>query len=143
MSYGCGAQAHAVVVRYDADGTLDATFGFGGLGFYDFDPAIDERATDLQIQQDGRIVIGGYAANSMFVARITTTGAPDPSFGSLGYVLVDNGAAAGDSTAESVTLGPNHSILPVGYFNPAGPGSEDFMIAELTDAGDLAPLFGP
>jgi uncharacterized delta-60 repeat protein len=56
------AQPDFGVVRYDANGTPDATFGIGGIVTVDFFGAADG-AEDIAIQPDGKLVIGGLARN--------------------------------------------------------------------------------
>jgi uncharacterized delta-60 repeat protein len=53
------------VFRYDADGALDTTFGGNGYGMVTTDFGInnDDFAYDVQIQQDGKIVIVGKISN--------------------------------------------------------------------------------
>ncbi len=51
--------------RYNADGTEDATFGNGyGMTHTDFGYNLDDIATGVQIQQDGKIVEVGCASSS-------------------------------------------------------------------------------
>lgn len=47
------------VARYNADGTLDYTFGTGGKVTTDFGATYDEAAS-IAVQPDGKIVVGGY-----------------------------------------------------------------------------------
>jgi uncharacterized delta-60 repeat protein len=50
--------------RYNADGSLDTTFGNGfGMVTTDLGSAYDDYAYDVQIQQDGNIVVVGTASN--------------------------------------------------------------------------------
>lgn len=81
--------------RYDADGTLDATFGDNGTVLTSFgDPArCNAQATAAALEPDGRIVAAGTAGcveaglDSRFaVARYDTDGALDTSFSDDGLV---------------------------------------------------------
>jgi len=50
--------------RYNADGTLDTTFGNNyGIAITDFGGSYNDDAYDVQIQQDGKIVVVGSASN--------------------------------------------------------------------------------
>ncbi len=52
------------LLRYDAEGTLDTTFGNGyGMVITDLSGANDDFAYDVQIQQDGKIVVVGTTSN--------------------------------------------------------------------------------
>lgn len=83
------------IVRYNIDGTLDATFGNGGIVITDFDD-FDDVLSSLSIQADGKIVACGYTAPvfggtgpepSFFVlARYNTDGTLDGSFGTNGKI---------------------------------------------------------
>ena len=88
------------VVRYNANGSVDTTFNPGGglgggviTGFGSSFPA--GSAFALAIQSNGEIVVAGqagignqyFASSSFALARYTTTGQLDTSFGSNGTVL--------------------------------------------------------
>ena len=66
------------VARYNADGSLDSSFGTGGRVTIDFDSP-DDRATAITIQPDGKIVVVGlsYQGTSGYtfgVSRLTSQG---------------------------------------------------------------------
>ena len=74
----------------EADGSLDPSFGTGGIANVDFhQPQVPYSAslTDIALQPDGRIVAVGRVApagasgGSAGVVRLTTAGVPDASFG--------------------------------------------------------------
>jgi uncharacterized delta-60 repeat protein len=91
-----------------APGTLDATFGIGGKVLTGFGVAEDERANRLALQGDGRIVLAGYAydgATSRFaLARYTTDGNLDGSFGVEGKVSTEISAAIGGGFSEALSV---------------------------------------
>jgi uncharacterized delta-60 repeat protein len=73
------------LVRYNANGTLDTTFGRGGKVTTDFAGGADSAAA-VTIQPDGRIIVAGRAANAgtgndFALARYNPNGTLDPSFG--------------------------------------------------------------
>lgn len=72
-----------LLLRYDTNGTLDDTFGTGGMATADVGIGMCF-GQDMVVQDDGRILIGGMAfdamANYVFgVARFDTDGTLDPS----------------------------------------------------------------
>ena len=74
-----------------SDGVLDSTFGTGGIvttNFGGFD-----KAKDVAIQSDGRIVVVGRTGdqddNNFVVVRYLPNGSLDPSFSSDGMVITD------------------------------------------------------
>ena len=74
------------VVRYDNDGSLDATFGTSGKVTTSLTDTDDE-AYSLKIQADGRIVVAGYSNENLFaLVRYHTDGSLDRFFGSAGKV---------------------------------------------------------
>ncbi len=77
-----------VVVRYEADGILDA--GFAGAGFVQTDLGLvhDESATDVAIQTDGKILIAGVSGSQPYLLRYTTAGALDADFGTGGILAL-------------------------------------------------------
>lgn len=51
------------LARYNSDGSLDTTFGIGGIVATDFSGGFDE-ANAVAIQSDGKIVAAGFAGNT-------------------------------------------------------------------------------
>jgi uncharacterized delta-60 repeat protein len=95
---GVDGQGDIVVARYNANGTLDSSFG-GGVGYLRLDidgsaSPTSEVANDIAIHPDGKIVLAGServglgpSPSSVLVARLNTNGSPDESFGSGGFKL--------------------------------------------------------
>ena len=90
------------LVRYNTDGSLDATFGNGGKVTTDL-MSLNDWAHDLLVQPDGKIVIAGgsqhYCGNQCTedyttFARYNTNGSLDAGFGSGGTVLDNNHVGA-------------------------------------------------
>jgi uncharacterized delta-60 repeat protein len=118
---------------------LDQTFGAGGKVTTDFAGAIDS-ASDLLVQTDGKIVVVGDVgpAGDFGLARYTTEGVLDPSFGVGGKATTDFGAA--DSAA---TVAVQHDgKLVVAGSTASGFGTSDFAVARYTTDGQLDPTFG-
>ncbi len=97
------ATQDAVIARYEAHGTPDASFGTAGSVALDFG-GID-RARAVALQSDGSIVIAGtslldtvspYSGPSQgILARVDADGVLDPTFGSGGTVLFTLGLRTG------------------------------------------------
>lgn len=83
----------AAVLRYNSNGSLDSNFGTGGI--VTISSIEDEPFTSVALQSDGKIVAvaGGFSAN---VARFTSAGALDTTFGTNGIVTLNeiNGSPA-------------------------------------------------
>lgn len=78
-----------MVARYNADGSLDTTFGNGGIVAT---PVIrDDTAMAVALQQDGKIVVAGTVTLSSFsrlaLVRYNTDGSLDDTFGDGGIIL--------------------------------------------------------
>jgi uncharacterized delta-60 repeat protein len=75
------------VGRYNADGTLDTTFGTGG---YFTSPTLTQDSTlnpntdGLAIQSNGDIVMAGFVNSSLYAVRLNPNGTPDTTFGTGG-----------------------------------------------------------
>ena len=85
------------LMRYDQFGVLDPTFGTGGVVTTDFNSSTDI-ARSIIVQHDGKLVVAGYSHNGDLgydaaLARYTTEGNLDTSFGNNGKVLTDFGSA--------------------------------------------------
>lgn len=77
------------LVRYENDGSLDTTFGVGGVVTTNFPIGMSsgvDRAYDVIEQSDGKIVAVGYSASRFGIARYTTNGELDSSFGIGGII---------------------------------------------------------
>src|SRR6266540_1653586 len=74
------------LARYNADGTLDAAFGTGGVVTTGFGDLFAE-AHAVAIQADGKIVAAGHTGTVAFaLARYNPDGTLDPAFGTGGVV---------------------------------------------------------
>ena len=121
------------LVRYNADGTLDARFGTGGTVLTE----LSGEAYAVAVQPDGRIVAAGPSNADFAVVRLRADGAPDPSFGTGGTVLTDFG---GSDNAYAAALQPDGGIVAAGFSDAAG--STDFAVARYTTGGELDAAFG-
>jgi uncharacterized delta-60 repeat protein len=119
------------LVQYNSDGSLDMTFGTGGIVLSDVFGA----ANAVAVQPDGRVIVAGL---SFAVARFNADGTLDPGFGSGGLVTVPFGAP-GTSEALALLVQPDGQIV-VGGVSFAGHGA--FALARLNADGSLDKRFG-
>jgi len=84
-----GSTADVALARYNPDGTLDQTFGAGGLRTTNLQGNTDDNdsATSVVIQPDGKIVVGGETARNAtpsstvdFAIARYSAGTPVPGF---------------------------------------------------------------
>ncbi len=139
------------VARYNVDGSLDASFGSGGMLTTSVPSGFGEAAKSVKIQPDGKIVVAGYSFiggnNTDFVlVRYNSDGSLDSSFGTGGKVATELGSRA--DAANSIVLLPDGKILVVGTTGdgpfgtaPDQPG-QDFALARYNSDGSLDTSFG-
>jgi len=107
------------VIRFNADGTRDASFGTGGEVVVPtkYGPAY---ASAIVIQTDGKIIVGGdsfyftdsppnYFLGQFILARFDARGVLDTTFGQGGAVL--GPAASGTFSLGAVALQPDGNIV--------------------------------
>jgi len=133
-----------VVARYDRDGTIDTTFGSGGIVSTSF--ADQGAANGIAVQRDGKIlVVGGRVGEGgepgFALARLDSSGALDPTFGSGGQVvtLFPGGGAAG---AVAVALDRCGRAVLAGGAGTGVDGHTVFALARYEHDGSLDPSFG-
>ena len=131
--------------RFNADGTLDTTFGTNGSVLVDANGE-NYLARRLTQQADGKLIACGAALPSpqdflfgdMMAVRINANGTVDTSFGVAGIAIIDTGTIIG----ESATC----AALPDGTLVLAGASGSsddaDLALARLTSTGILDPSFG-
>lgn len=139
-----GTNLDFAVVRYNADGTLDSTFGGGdGVVTTDFG-GFDDSANGVALQTDGKIVVVGTASNGasgdVAISRYNPDGTHDATFGGGdGIVTTDVSGLGLDDVAKGVVL-DGLKIVVGGY---AQNGSNyDFAVARYDEFGQLDTSFG-
>jgi uncharacterized delta-60 repeat protein len=117
-----------VVLRYDANGSLDPSFGSAGRAFVDFGSNFD-RAYEMVLQPDGKIVVVGQAGQ-FAVARLQPNGTLDTTFGSGGKTSID--FTGPDDRAYAVALQPDGKVVVAGSSLPTGlPAEPALAVARL------------
>jgi uncharacterized delta-60 repeat protein len=130
------------VLRLDDVGAPDPGFGSGGLATVDFFGG-DDVVIAMAVQpSDGKVVLVGDVTNGdavvWGVARFTTAGVPDPSFGSGGKVTTDLPLPV--DQAQGVRVQPDGKILVVGSTNDDTTGR--VALVRYLPGGGLDPDFG-
>ncbi len=93
VGYG-GLPGRALLLRLLPDGRPDSTFADRGLILAELDSMESERLISVLIQNDGKIIVGGFLDNysisgSPIFARLLENGSMDSTFGIDGIVLPD------------------------------------------------------
>ncbi len=130
-----------VVVRYTASGTLDTDFGGGGIVTTPIGSGNDY-ARSVVIQPDGKIVVAGSAYGDsdldFAVARYTTSGALDTTFGMGGITITPVGV--GNDYLQSVAIQPDGKIVVVG--SAYNDSDRDIAVLRYTASGMPDSTFG-
>src|SRR4030095_2357892 len=86
------APAHFLIARFDTEGTLDPTYGTGGMVETAAGPGLVTVGEDVLLQPDGKIVVAGFCIQGgkalMALARYETDGSLDATFGTGGIVTL-------------------------------------------------------
>ena len=144
------APASIVVIRYNANGTLDSTFGSNGNGITVTSlPSADASAFAATLDSNGKLLVAGRSAASsgasgFFLLRYNTAGAPgtpgtlDTGFGTGGIVttaIPSGSATSGNAIALSGTniLVAGQSLIGVRFV---------IALAQYTSSGALDSTFG-
>ena len=121
-----GVKSNFCAVRYNADGTLDGTFGSAGKVTTAVGSA-DDFATGIALQPDGRMVLTGYCSGAVYPSycalRYSPNGTLDATFGTGGTVVSSSGNSY--DYARAVALQPDGKVVVAG--SCAGT-SNDFCI---------------
>jgi uncharacterized delta-60 repeat protein len=136
--YDDGGAPDFAVARYLPDGTLDPTFGVGGIFTHSI--GASDFAQAVGIQADGKIVVAGWstATGDMAVIRLTTLGALDPTFG--GGDGEQDLIFGGSAQCYALAIQADGKIVLAGLYVPGA--TPNFALARLTTAGVLDPTFG-
>lgn len=115
------------IVRLNANGLPDNTFGLGGKVVIN-NPPNKFFGLSMTVQPDGKIISAGLDLTQglFLVARTLPDGNADAGFGTNGITEIDFGQPA---QCTAVTIAPDHGLLLAGY---AGTGSQSaFAMAKV------------
>jgi uncharacterized delta-60 repeat protein len=118
------------LARYKPDGSLDPSFGSGGLVRKTFGRG---GAQSVTIDAQDRVVaVGGTAGGGFGVARFKANGDPDPSFGTGGTVTTPSCCGV----PESVKIDQQRRIVAGGYDETSNGANFNFVLARYLPNGD-------
>lgn len=131
-----GFDNDVLVVRLTTSGTFDTTFG-GGDGWVTTRIGSNATAYGVTLQSDGRIVVAGIGNDGgsvAFLARYTTAGVLDTTFGGDGIVTLPVGS---DNEFTGVAIQPDGRIVAAGtIWSP-----NRILVARFTSSGALDTTF--
>lgn len=129
--------------------TIDTTFGASGVSTLDLSPTVNDRATDLVIQPDNKVVVSSTGLNGagdrdFAVVRFDANGTPDQNlaenFGTNGVSLIDFVVGNPNDEASALLVQPDGQFLVAGSTD-AGTGRR-FGLAKINPGGAPALGFG-
>lgn len=135
-----------VLARYNADGTLDSSFGTGGMVIENIGPYQLNRGRDVAIQPDGKIVITGTSTSVQTIppgplesqgvaARYLADGTLDSTFGVVGVFRM---TMSNVTRGECVTIRADGKIMVGGYrFSTNGSVTQAGLLVRLSSDGSL------
>ena len=130
------------LVRYNADGSLDNSFGTGGVVVTDINTSEDQ-IYSLTIQSDGKILAAGptrdltTGVTSFGVVRYNSDGSLDNSFGNSGKVITSISNSRDD--AYKVLITSDNKIIVAGRSITTG---TSIAIVKYNSDGSLDNSFG-
>ena len=143
-----GSDMDMVIWRFHPDGTLDTTFGTGGVVVHDNAAGGNggDTGRSIAIDSQGRILVAGYSRNGsgnddMVIWRYNPDGTIDTAFGNNG-VVVHNSAAGGNGSdlGNSITIDSQGRILVTG--ESSNGLNDDMVIWRYDIFGNLDASFG-
>jgi uncharacterized delta-60 repeat protein len=123
-----------VVIRLNADGTPDPSFGDGGL--LEVDSGGWDRAQAIALQPDGKLLIVATLGAAVDLIRIEPDGSLDPSFGTQGMV------PTGQTSSGGLALQPDGKILVAGSNTVDPIRQSDAAVARFLPTGVPDLTFG-
>jgi uncharacterized delta-60 repeat protein len=140
------AEPKFAIVRFNSDGSPDSSFN--GTGILKFQ--IEDKASycnSAALQPDGKLILAGYNATfvgeeKIALARLDTSGIPDPSFGNEGVLVTHINCLP--AIGGSLALSPgkihlsgtsfsdyviNDKVILLRYINDCPPGGAQFSYA--------------
>jgi uncharacterized delta-60 repeat protein len=137
------------VLRYNPTGTIDTSFGRDGIATAKFPRG--GQAFGIAIGANGKIVTTGYTEPwatlpAFALARFSSNGKPDASFGPNGTVTTRFPAVGDQDFAYSVAIQSNGKIVAAGGTYPTEAAGSSrairFALARYNVNGSLDPSFG-
>jgi uncharacterized delta-60 repeat protein len=121
------------VRRYNANGSLDSTFGKAGTATFSVNAGADA-ADAVVVQPDGKIVAAGRIGGAFALLRFNSNGTLDSTFNGTGKIQIFGSKNAAE--ALDLIRQPDGKLVAAGYVN-----GNMMMIARFTSAGKKDSTF--
>jgi uncharacterized delta-60 repeat protein len=132
--YSEGSNMMFMVARFNSNGEVDTSFGTNGKTTTSIGTG-DAQGCSLTIDNAGNIIVAGLSKNGttnmLALARFTSSGALDTSFGTGGKVTMDTGMGTSSSRNMNVLVQPSDGKIVVTCRGGNGMGNPEFAIARF------------
>ena len=127
---GNSVRTNMSLKRYSPTGVLDSSFGSGGLAIADFGAGTSSSVWNIELAAGGDILVGGTVGTSFGIARFTSNGLVDTTFG------VDGSVSGPGASGRGMVMQPDGKIVVTGQWN------NDFGLVRLNRDGTTDTSFG-
>ncbi|HET9912172.1 MAG TPA: hypothetical protein VFQ13_09805 [Anaerolineales bacterium] len=127
-----------ILIRYNVDGTLDTTFGTGGI-------VTAALQGPVALQTDGKLIVGGNLNGGLGLARYTGNGALDTTFGTNGIAVAVENTDPNSNAAisfDDLAVQPDGKIVVVGTEEFIGGHTVYYVIVRFNENGTQDEDFG-
>ena len=125
------------ISRHNVDGSLDETYGEGGIVFLKVDPLIYRNCPFDAVLSKGMLYVAGFTfngLNSAFVLCLDENGFENEEFGDKGWVVTEQDQ--GGIVYEAIDIDKKGRVLVAGYYN------DEIIVTRYTAKGNLDMTFG-
>ena len=134
-----GANYAIYISRHNVDGTLDETYGEGGIVILKVNPLIYKNcAYDAVLAEDGLLYVAGYTfnglLNSAFVLCLDENGFENSEYGDNGWIVTEQDQ--GGIVYEAIDIDLKGRVVVAGYYN------DEIIVRRYTKKGKLDLTFG-
>lgn len=149
VAVGTSYSGAPFAARFNADGSLDPTFGRGGRvslpgGGDTFGDTVGE-INAVALQRDGKILLAGQNFHEEpYCIRLNADGSLDRSFGKGGVAVAAKFTGQQSSMIRAVAVMPDGKIVLGGSFNhvDGSPANSNAGLARLLPTGEVDRAFG-
>ena len=138
-----GNDFDAVLIRLNADGSIDNGFGNSGLVVIDLGNDENEWFRALQVTSDDKIVCVGAAFSggnyNGLIMRFNTDGSVDTTYGNAGQLVID-ASLGGTESFNDVSVLNSGYVIAVGDGDQVG--SKDILVCRTQPDGTMDATFG-
>lgn len=135
-----GGEGDFSCARYRSDGSLDPNFGDGGkvLGLFG---SVIGAARGVRVLEDGSLILAGHTAHDIALAKLTSDGVPDESFGDSGLVITKVSETNWDE-AVALEIESEGNIVVAGWVYEGNSSSANTVLLRYDANGSLDEGFG-